>query len=282
MLQNRPKSTGNSNDAKFTENIPVQLTSGKTLGKYGNGSTINAIGKSVQEVLKDIALEYLPPAFSSFSMQGQATTVEVGTVISGLKNFTWSISNNANVQANSITVTDVTNNANLTVSIANDGSENINVGSVTKSIKASNQWRASAINTLGTTLQSSVFTVNWYFKRFVGTSSNATLTEAQIEALTGTLGADNTGTYALAAGGYKYLCFPDSYGNQATTTGFKDTATGFPVAMADNTDNIFFSNVQNGWYYGLVAVTNALGVTENYRVYRSKNILGGSINIQVS
>ena len=86
----QPKQGGtgsnSASDAKFTENIPVQLTSGKTLGKYGNGSTINAIGKSVQEVLKDIAFEYLPPAFTAFAMQGQATTVEVGTVISGLKN----------------------------------------------------------------------------------------------------------------------------------------------------------------------------------------------------
>ena len=52
--------------------------------------------------------------------------------------------------------------------------------------------------------------------------------------------------------------------------------------MADSSDNAAFSNVQNGWSYALVSVTNANGATTNYRVYRTKNILGGSINIQVS
>jgi hypothetical protein len=52
--------------------------------------------------------------------------------------------------------------------------------------------------------------------------------------------------------------------------------------MADSTDDAFYINVENGWYYGLVSVTNAQGVTEDYRVYRTRNKVGGAITIRVS
>lgn len=278
------KSGSGSGSSKFTADIPVSLTGGKTVGRYANGSTIPAIGKTAQEVFLDIASEYLPPAFTAFAMQGQATTVEVGTVISGNKTFTWSTNNNGNVQANSVKITDVTNAVDLATGLANDGTEIVTLPTpISKSLLASHQWRASGINTQAGNFQSSLFTVNWQFKRFVGTNNNPTLDETSIKALvTNNLGANNNGTYSLVAGGYKYLCFPDSYGSPTASTGIKDTATGFPVAMANSSDNAFYSNIQNGWNYGLVAITNTLGVTHNYRVYRSKNILGGSINIQVS
>ena len=45
----------------FTENIPVSLSNGKTLGRYITGQTILAIGKTAQQVFQDIALEAIPP-----------------------------------------------------------------------------------------------------------------------------------------------------------------------------------------------------------------------------
>lgn len=47
---------------KFTADIPVILSGGKTLGKYTNGQTIPAIGKTAQEVLLDIAQEFISPS----------------------------------------------------------------------------------------------------------------------------------------------------------------------------------------------------------------------------
>ena len=279
---NRRGGTGGG-DGVFTVDLPVSLTGGKTLGRYSNGQTIPAIGKTAQQVLLDIAAEYLPPAFTAFSMSGQATAIEVGTVITGAKNFAWSISNGANVQPNTLKITDVTNNSDLATGLSNDGTESVNVGSISKSTLATHSWRASGNNTNTQSFNSNNFTVEWQFKRYIGTSNNLVLNEAEIETLAfNTIGNTKNGTYALAAGGYKYLCWPDSYGSPTASTGIRDTATGFPVAMADSSDNAFFSNTQNGWAYGLVAVTNAFGVTTNYRVYRSKNILGGSINIQIS
>jgi hypothetical protein len=89
-------------------------------------------------------------------------------------------------------------------------------------------------------------------------------------------------TYNFAAGGYKYFCWADSLGSPTAVTGIKDTATNLTVSMADGSDDAAYSNVQNGWSYALVSVTNTNGVNTNYRVYRTKNILGSTINIQVS
>jgi hypothetical protein len=282
VIQTNRKGSG-SGGFIFTQDIPVNLTGGGRLGKYPSGTNIPAIGKNPQEVWLDVASEYLPPAFTAFTMSGQATAVEVGTTIAGARTFTWSTSNPANVQASSIKITDLTNNTDLVTGLSNDGSESVNVGSISKNTLATHSWRASGNNTNAQAFNSNNFTVEWQFRRYIGTSNNAVLTEAQIEALAlNTIANTRNGTYALAAGGYKYLCWPDSYGSPTAGTGIRDTATGFPVSMADGSDDVFFSNTQNGWPYGLVSVTNALGVTTNYRVYRSKNILGGSINIQIS
>jgi hypothetical protein len=51
-------------------------------------------------------------------------------------------------------------------------------------------------------------------------------------------------------------------------TTWKDTSTGFDVAMNSTPQT--------------VSLTNSFGVTQNYYVYRTYNILGGTINVQIS
>lgn len=268
----------------FTQDIPVNLTGGKSLGRYLNGQTVPAIGKTPQEVFLDIASEYLPPAFSSFVITSQPTIVEVGTILSGNKTFTWGTTNSGNVQANSIKITDVTNAVDIATAQPNDGSQVVALPTpIVKNTLASHSWRASGINTNAIAFQSSLFTVNWQFRRFAGTSNNVTLIESEIEALAiNSIAGNSNGTYALAAGGYKFFAWPDAYGSPTAVTGIKDTSTGFAVQMADSTDDPFFSNTQNGWPYGLISITNALGVVANYRVYRTRNVLNGTINIAIS
>ena len=45
--------------------IPVVLSSGRSLGKYVNGDTIPSAGKTFEEVLNDMSQEFLEPTFSS-------------------------------------------------------------------------------------------------------------------------------------------------------------------------------------------------------------------------
>lgn len=259
------------NNLLYSTTTPVTAP----VGGITSGQTFTTT--PVTTVIDMLLHPYQIPAFSSFSISGAANQ-EVGQVFSGSKTFSWGTTNSGNVQANSITIKDTTNSVTLATGLANTGSTVISI-SVTKSTPASNVWTIQAQNTLGTNF-STTTTINWYYRLYYGLSSSVTLNAAAILALTGnTLTSTRAATYSFGAGNYKYFAWPDSFGG---ATSFKDTSTNLNVAMADNTDNAAYSNLQNGFYYALVSVTNAYSITTNYRVYRSKNILGGSINIIVA
>ncbi len=258
----------------YTNSTPVPTT----IGGITAGTTFS--NQTMQQMWDALLYPYQAPAFTTFAITGQSTTVEVGASISGSQTFTWSTANSSNVQANSISVTDVTNSVGLATALSNDGSETILLPSpVVKTSLSSNTWRVSGTNS-NLSIFSRDFTVNWFWRIYYGTSSNVTLTEIQIESLANNPLANNiVGTYSYVGGDYKYFCYPDVYGSINT---IKDSATLLNIAMASSIDDGFFSNFANGIYYGIVAVTNTNGVSTNYRVYRTKNILGGSISFIIT
>jgi len=249
-----------------------------TIGGITSGSTFSL--QTMQQMWDRLLYPYQSPAFSSFVMSGQSTSVEVGVTISGTKTFTWGTTNSGNVSPNTILIRDVTNNVDLATSSANDGTESIALPTaIQKTSQATHQWSIRGTNTNAVNF-SATFTVSWFWQRYYGPSTNTTLTESQIEALTNSgLASGFSGTFAYAGGGYKFFCFPTSFGSPVS---FKDAATNLNVAMASSVDDAFFSNTANSLSYGLVSVTNAFSQTTNYRVYRSKNILGGAISIIVA
>ena len=263
--------------------IPYDGSSPTTVTVGGLAAGAAIAGESIQAILQSILVPYINPSFSSFAMVGQASPIEVGATISGNKSFSFGFNTPANVTASSLAILDVTNSTTLASGLSLTSPESANVGSVQLTASGSHSWAGRATNTQAVTFNSANFTVAWQWKRYNGTNSAATLTAAQIQALaTSALAANELGTYSFVANDYKYFAWPDSFGSPTASTGFKDTSTGLAVAMADVTDNAAYSNVQNGWSYALVSVTNSNSVTTNYRVYRTKNILSGSINIQVS
>jgi hypothetical protein len=254
-----------------------------TVGGLASGSAIS--GLTYDAIFEAILVPFLYPAFSSFAFTGVSTTQEVGASVTGTVTATWATSNSGNVATNSIDIDDVGNTVNLVTGTANDGSQSVTLTTVTKTSVASHVWRITGTNTHPTSPADFTrdLTINWYWRRYVGTSTNATLSEADIEALaTQAVASGFAATYSFAAGGYKYMVWDDSLGSPTALTGFRDTATNLAVAMADSSDDAAYSNVENGWSYALVSVTNTNGITSNKRVYRTKNILGGTINIQVS
>jgi len=65
----------------FKTDVPVSLSNGKMLGKYPSGSTIPAAGKSVAQVLRDIATESIYPTYQPAGLglnQSLPTVGEVG------------------------------------------------------------------------------------------------------------------------------------------------------------------------------------------------------------
>lgn len=250
-----------------------------SVGGLAAGTNISSL--SLSEIIQSIVSPYVAPAFSSFSIN-QSSPLEVGASISGNKSFSFGFSQAGNVKPNSVEILDANNQVMGTFAV-NGSPASVNIGTIQLNAPGSYSWKARATNTQNAVFNSGNATVSWAWRLYHGTSNNATLTEANIKALVNSsLTTTRNATYSMAAGGYKYFCWPDSFGSPTAVTGFKDTATNLSVSMADSSDNAAFSNVQNGWSYALVSVTNANGATTNYRVYRTKNILGGSINIQVS
>lgn len=108
--------------------------------------------------------------------------------------------------------------------------------------------------------------INWVYRIYYGNSSQETLTNVEVQALSNRLQSSKVATYTIGAAenNYKYIAWPVAYGTQSV---FKDATTGFDIPMETPYQ---------------VSISNSYGVTENYYVYRSTYQLGGSINIRVS
>jgi len=244
----------------YTNFTPVP----QNLGGVEAGSTFDNI--SVQNLFDILLYPYQQPGFSSFSISGQTTPLEVGDTISaGNKTFIWSTTNSTNIEVNSIQIEDATDSIILGTGLANDGSEIINIpSSITKNIKDSHTWTITGTNTKSSTFLRN-YNVNWYWRIYYGESALTSLTETDIETLrVNTLVADSPATYSFLGGNYKYICYPTSY---TLLTNFTDTLTLLNVAMEPPTT---------------VSVTNTFGQTTNYYVHRTTNKLGASIDIQSS
>ena len=123
---------------------------------------------TLEYLLQNIYAPYQLPAFTSFSINAQSTLIQVGTTLSGVKNFLWSTSNSGNVQPNSIAIRDVNANTLIASALANDGSENVDIGVINNTSPISQSWRAEGMNTQSGSFVSANFTVNSIYPVFYG------------------------------------------------------------------------------------------------------------------
>lgn len=236
-----------------------------TLGGIPSGSTFSAEANS--DMWTALLYPYQYPAFTSFSISGQATTVEVGVSISGAKTFIWATSNSGNVATNSINIYDVTGSTTLFTSLANDGSEAYVFPSPIQLVtQDSYVWQIEGTNThVPPTTFNRNFTVNWYWRVHSGMDVNTTLTNAQILALANSsLTTAFPPQVSFAGGGYFWYWIPSTF---VQPTIFKDHATGFAIGMEAAVTQ---------------SVTNAYSIATNYKGYRSTNTLVSALTIDVS
>lgn len=247
-----------------------------TIGGILSGTTFS--GSTMQQMWTALLYPYMNPSFSSFLITGQSTSLEVGaTIAGGSRTFTWGTSYSSNINYNSIKIRNMTTNAIIstpTTGMPNDGTQAISIAGVTRTSAGSQTWRIEAVTDKNIGI-SRTFVVNWYNRIYWGTSNATTLTASGITSLTGTaLVSSALRTYNLSDGGYKYLCIPTALGNPSL---FRDVSTNLTVAMAGPDDG--YTILNNGYYVQQVVVTNAFGVNITYDVYRTKNVLGGAIDI---
>jgi len=254
------ESTGGGGVAPtFTNGNPTPVT----LGGIAAGSTFSNV--PLTTMWNDFLYPYQAPAFSSFYINTQAGTLEVGDTSLANPDFRWSTTNSGNVQANSIALRDQTNSVVLASGLANDGQEVISLPGVTNNTPATQTYRVVGTNTHSTTFIRN-YSILWRWRMYYGESANLSLNETDIKGLRASILTNTFArTYSFLAGAtYKYITYPTSFG---TATSFTDTGSGFAVAMEPPYT---------------VSVTNSFGQTVNFNVHRTTNILNAATNIAVS
>lgn len=238
-----------THSTKTVENIPANTD----LTQY-----------TLEELIANQYAPFIAPTFSAFTITGQSTTVPVGTVVSGIKEFAWSFNNSGNVQANTLDIRDVTNGVYLETNISVSSPSFTDVGSVTKTTQTSHSWRVEATDIQGNTFVSSDFSINWRFFRHWGFSNAPPSTSGDILNLPGSeLSTNHSKTLDTGSPtGNQYFSFtyPTSFGTLSSIT-----VNGFP-SIASFTQST-------------VSHTDALGVTTDYYLYVSNNTFNSSATI---
>lgn len=242
----------------FTHDIPVVLSNGKTLGKYTSGQTIPAIGKTFEEVITDIALEYVQSAFTSFTVSpytSYSNTVEVGTNLSGTRTFSWAITQNSGT-VNTFSIYDNTTSTNIGTGLTGT-SANLLTNTRLLSTEADTQsWKAignnTAIGHIGTIDSTSVVVTARYSRWWGATDSNPTdRTSALLLPSTG-FQTPGVNTFTLVTGTTKLkmvVLLPPS-----------KTIT----SVYDSTNN---ATITSSYILSTISINDANGTARTYNMY---------------
>jgi hypothetical protein len=225
-----------------------------SVGGLPSGSNIS--GQTFEDIIQAIVAPYVAPVFNSFSVTGQATTVEVGTTLSDSKNFTWNITENSG-DVNVIDIVDVTGSTNLVSGTPNDGSQSVTV--TTRQLNsngATQQWRGVGYdaNNSNATFNSSTFTVTARFYRFYGPASSDPSNSAAVRALSGSAFQTSAGTFDMETG-------------TTETNFYVAMPPGWVVSSAIDIDalstSITFNNI------GTVSVNDAGSTARTYNLFKA-------------
>jgi hypothetical protein len=126
---------------------------------------------------------YAAPAFTAFSIAGQANTIEVGEIITTSKVFNWATSNSFNVQPNTIDIRDITLATLIATGLANDGTEPIVIAPITNNLPMTHSWRAESVDTQANIFVSTPFTITSCYYEFYGPTAANSINSAQVRAL---------------------------------------------------------------------------------------------------
>ena len=251
-------------DWDYISNAPVEAYTNATampeeVGGYEVGTTFT--DKTMTQMWTSLLYPYQYPAFTSFVMSSQSTTLECGIYVTGGdRTFTWDNTNDTNVETDSLVIRDETNSTDLETGITDDNTESVPIGSnITKSTTpATHVWKI-----LGTDSNTNEFTRNytitWYSPFYYG-SGAAGLNASQVQALTKSVAVKGTKAYTFnPTNQVMYFAYPKSYGLISTVLD----------------PNSF--DVTGDWVSSTVSFTNNPtdynGVTMDYYVYEFANLV---------
>ncbi len=256
--------------AKFTNNVTINLSGSKSLGKYANGSTIPTEGKTLDEFLLDLVTESVSPIYNSPTVSissNKSASYEIGTDISTVtlsSSFTQNnggaatlttylkggVSLGAGVSTNNHGVLSTSVSYSVTVTYGQGPVLNNNLGSPDAT------GRISASST------SSSLTISPFAYKYWGSSTSNSIDDATLRAGTNENSgkAKSTFTVPITEGSkYIFYAYPASLGalSSISVEGFGSLDT-FTLTTRD--------------------VTNASGHSQSYNIYISNNNFASSVN----
>ena len=258
---------------KFTKDVKINGTS---LGKYANGATIPAKGKTLDEFLEDLVSNSIPPTFYAPSVSigatPGATSYEIG-YDPGL--VTFNSTYNKNDGGNAISTTFYKGGVALAANTNSPGPITSSVGySVTVSYAAGTATKndnlgTSFPNTISAGSTSAGLSFSSYSKRYWGgiTTPFNTSTVYDITTLSPTPNADNSGSSA----GLSNATIP--------ITGSQYAFYAYPITTTTDITSIMYSGQQSitAFTKTIVWIKNAQGHTQQYKVYISNERYGTPI-----
>ena len=258
---------------KFTKDVKINGTS---LGKYANGATIPAKGKTLDEFLEDLVSNSIPPTFYAPSVSigatPGATSYEIG-YDPGL--VTFNSTYNKNDGGNAISTTFYKGGVALAANTNSPGPITSSVGySVTVSYAAGTATKndnlgTSFPNTISAGSTSASLSFTSYSKRYWGgiTTPFNTSTVYDITTLSPTPNADNSGSSA----GLSNATIP--------ITGSQYAFYAYPITTTTDITSIMYSGQQSitAFTKTIVWIKNAQGHTQQYKVYISNERYGTPI-----
>ena len=257
---------------KFTKDVKINGTS---LGKYANGATIPAKGKTLDEFLEDLVSNSIPPSFSapsvSISASPTAASYEIG-YDPGLVTLTSTYSKNDGGNATSTIFykggTALGANTNspgpITSTVIYSVTVNYAAGTGTKNDNLGTPYP----NTITAGSSSAYLNFSSFSKRYWGGISSPfnTTTIYDIATISPVPSADNSG------------------GSKSITTNITITGTqyAFYAYPANNADlsSIMYNNFEsiNTFTKTIVQIKNAQGYTQNYKVYTSNDPISATLS----
>jgi len=260
--------TLNLQRTKGLPNVSVDLSSlsGETGGQEYTGATPSNItvgglpagsdlsGRSLSSIIEEMVITYLSPAFSSFSLSGYVSIVEVGTTLSGNRTFTWATSNSGNVQPSSVKIRDNTATSYLATGLTSSGVLLTGITTIQLNNNGETQsWRAEGVNTNLVGFNSSNVVTTGRYYRFYGPDSSQPTNSAQVRALpSSAFQTSNANTFILNTGTVEvnfYVALPPS------------------ITISSAIDLDAFNAPMPYLSLGTVSVLDAGGTSRTYNLY---------------
>jgi len=257
--------------AKFTNNVTINLSGSKSLGKYPNGATIPAAGKTLDEFLLDLVTESIPPTYNEPSVtisDDKNASYEIGTNIGTVTLSSSFTQNNAGAATGTTYFKDdvslgagVSTNNHGVLSTSISYSVTVTYGAGT-TVKNNNLGTPDATGQIPAGSKSSSLTISTFANKYWGSSTSNSINDATLIAGTNENSGKAKSTFTVPiTGGSKYIfyAYPASLGALSSIS-----VEGFGSLDA------FTLTTRN--------VTNASGHSQSYNIYISNNNFASSVN----